>query len=241
MVVRRAASACAMVVVSACSLVACALLVGPPDPQVVFPTQDASSSTVDVDVSSLIDASMDDQATGDATSEDETPRPIVDSSPMDVVPPGPCVVGPMDLITNGDFSEGGAGWSLITSAGTIIADAGPDQLCVDAPAGQSVQLAWTPGTSLDTGPALYSFTYCARTSEVGLTINAIVGHSVYPNMPVDYSGTDQATTTWPGAAFTHPVAGGNDDSAGLSFGFTSTVEQQVCFAAVSLTASTSDN
>lgn len=239
---------------SACSVAACELIVGPPIDRELFPDEasapepDAEASTAEgstSDASGEAAAVADAADAGDAADaadaadspeESSDGGPAVDA-PADAPADGPCQPGAGNLITNGNFSEGTTDWGIVSGLnGTLVADAGADMLCVSVPAGQEAGLAWLPGAQLACGS--YSFSYSAVASqEGGFSIAVTVGHSSYP-FQQDASWSDGVTTSW--QEYQHPssVPGGEDGdtSAGLSFEFTSPVAQEVCFKDVSLTA-----
>jgi hypothetical protein len=157
-----------------------------------------------------------------------------DSSPP---PPPP----PTNLITNGNFTEATTDWAVVDGTATESIVAG--DLCVAVTAANettTIVLGWpepagTAGVPLS-ATGSYTFSYTAHTTNaVGVTMDAKVGHTVAPYLPVDFeSQTDPVRTT--ATTFTHPFtpASGADTSAGLAFSFVSGVAQSVCFANVSL-------
>lgn len=236
----RAGLACVILGLTASSIAACALLVGPVDGRKLFET-DADQQALD-DVSSVeaseaeaspLDAPSEDQASADVDAWGIETESAAPEASFDVWSEGGCQPPPNNLIANGDFSQGVTYWALVNggSGASIIApDGGP--LCIQTAASNATIFAWTKGVPLS--PDAYDFWYCAWTSEASISIYPVVGHSTYPNTQ-DYSGNID-TVTPAGGKQDHPFAlDAGDDSGGLSFSFTSPVDQQVCFQAVSLT------
>jgi hypothetical protein len=147
---------------------------------------------------------------------------------------------PVNLIINGNFTEGTTDWGIVDGTATISIVGG--ELCVAVTAANdatTVVLGWpepegTAGLPLS-GTESYTFSYTAHATREAVTINATVGDTLPPNYSVDFeSGTDAVATT--ATTFVHPFtpASGTDNSAGLSFSFVSKVPQSVCFTTVSL-------
>ncbi|HXX68474.1 MAG TPA: hypothetical protein VEK07_14895 [Polyangiaceae bacterium] len=234
----RATLACVIMGLSACSVAACALLVGPVQGQQLLETEDSAAQAggeTSLIEAAPADAPPEDQAdvvTDTWVSDSESAAP--DTAPGDVwIDAGPCQIPWNDLITNGDFSMGTNYWALVngtSGASIVLPDAGG--LCVQTTAGDLAILGWTKGVGLP--PNSYDFWYCAWTSGESISVYPVVGHSSYPNTQ-DYYGLDTVTTAVQELDHQFTLDGGDwDDSGGLSFQFTSPVNQQVCFLAVNL-------
>lgn len=241
MVVRRVVAACAIMALATSSVAACALLVGDPQGFLLFEPDAAPDVNAGTDaIGSPVDAEADGPSETGPAGDEGMPEagdaaPPSDGGPSDVWSDADaavhCQIDPGDLITNGDFSQGDTDWAIVANtSGTIEGDAGV--LCVAAVGGQETILAWTPGTNLT--PNTYDFWYCAWTSEQSITVYATIGQSMPPNDP-DYKVPAQTVTTSVHPITTQPFSiSSSDTSAGLSFQFTPSVSQDVCFAAVSL-------
>jgi hypothetical protein len=152
-------------------------------------------------------------------------------------PAGDAPVGPAgpNLVTNGDFSQGQAGWDVVYGPGMAMVTSG--ELCVSG-AGTLTILGW-PEPSGTTGVALaaaaYTLSYSARVQggNGNVAIEAKVGQTAPPNN-ADFDTTmdsASATSMTFSHTFTPPAA---DSSAGLAFSF-SAPGASVCFKNVSLT------
>jgi hypothetical protein len=155
---------------------------------------------------------------------------------------GETSLGPGNLVTNGDFSQGTNLWGIVSGAGTPTATGG--SLCVTVSASGLAILGWpepqgTPGPPLVPG-ATYMFTYMAQATPP-IAIDAKVGHSMSP-YTADFetpTGGDPVTTGY--TTFTHmfnaPTSPA-ETSAGIAFQIPSsgstTGAEQVCFKNVNL-------
>jgi hypothetical protein len=203
---------------------------------------DAAAMNVDVLDTSTTEGSAEDadgdRAVADAADAEAESADADAATDVWTGPPsdGGCQLDAGNLITNADFSQGTTDWGVVyMTAGmvTLVTDAGPYALCLVAPANQTSGLAWLRGAPLTCSS--YVFSYSARASQASVDVTATVGHST-PPYTQDYSNSaapDNVTTSW--TTYTHLPVDGGDMSAGLSFEFYSTVAQEVCFEAVSLT------
>ena len=146
---------------------------------------------------------------------------------------------PPTSILNGDFTQGTAYWAVSEGSGTLSVTDG--QLCASVTANEQVTLGWPQdglaGMMLSAGQS-YTFAYAIQTTTAtGITVMVKVANTNGPSyVPIDYQATEAATNnlTTVTAPFTLGTQG--DTSAGLAFTFTSTVDQSLCIANVSLTA-----
>jgi hypothetical protein len=152
-------------------------------------------------------------------------------------PPPP----PVNLITNGNFTDATTDWGVVDGTATISIVGG--DLCVAVTAANeatTVVLGWpepegTAGVPLSAAGS-YTFSFTAHTTtRTAITVDATVGDTVAPYLPVDFqSAGDRVTNTAATFAHTFTPASGADSSAGVSFSFVSGVAQSLCFANVSL-------
>jgi hypothetical protein len=167
-------------------------------------------------------------------SSDSQPSPLPDTGAGG--PPG-------NLILNGDFSQGGNFWSIVSGTGTPTANNGA--LCVFVGAQTYAILGWpepqgTLGPPLTPG-AMYTFSYMAQATPA-VAIDAKVGHSMSP-FTADYETPAGVGDAVPASfmMFSHTFMAPTspaETSVGIAFqipasGSTTSVEQ-VCFKNVSL-------
>jgi len=146
---------------------------------------------------------------------------------------------PPTSILNGDFTQGTAYWAVSEGSGTLSIMDG--KLCASVTANEQVTLGWPQdglaGLMLTAGQS-YTFAYAIETTTTtGITVTVKVANTNGPSyVPIDYQATQAVTNklTTVKAPFTLGTQG--DTSAGLAFTFTSTVDQSLCVANVSLTA-----
>jgi hypothetical protein len=144
------------------------------------------------------------------------------------------VASGMNLVTNGDFSQGTMFWSLVSGNGMVAANGG--ELCVTVTANSSVTLGWPEGMGAQPAnltAGAYTFAYDSRSTVQGATIDAKIGQSMAPYNADFESHTDPTsmmsqTTTH---QFTAMMA---DPSAGIAFAFQLSQAGDVCFKNVTL-------
>jgi hypothetical protein len=180
----------------------------------------------------------------DATPTDDVvtvpPNDGPSASDTQSVPPMNDASGALNLVTNGDFSQGTADWGIVDGNGTFTATGGKG--CVAAGANQGQTLGWPEaaqgappavGAVLEQG-ASYTLSYGAYSTTSPLAMDAKVGQTMSPYTPDFETATDAVTTTV--TTFTHTfTATTGDTSAGIAFAFTPTMDDQICFENVSLT------
>ena len=207
---------------------------GAPDTGVGVADSGAPDTGMVVADSGAPDTSVPDTGVAD-TGVADTGMPDTGSGVESGTPP------PVNLITNGNFTDATTDWGVVAGTATISIVGG--DLCVAVTAANeatTVVLGWpepegTAGAPLS-ATGSYTFSFNAHTTtRTAVTVDATVGDTVAPYLPVDFeSAGDRVTNAAATFAHTFTPASGADSSAGVSFSFTSNVAQSVCFANVSL-------
>jgi hypothetical protein len=146
--------------------------------------------------------------------------------------------GGSNLITNGDFSDGGTYWTVTqATVGTVYGTSG-SSYCVSLQNYFSATLGWPDslntslGVPIDTSHG-YTFSYTVSTTSTLYSFTAKVGHVVSPYTNV-YSTTIDSPGVTP-TQFTHSFTPTYSDSgAGVAFTIYASDPTTVCFSDVSL-------
>jgi hypothetical protein len=176
----------------------------------------------------------DDAATADE-SEDAAQQGDSQEPPAADSPTG---VGPTNVVTNGDFSQGATNWNIVAGNGTFTASGGKGCVAVDAnQLNQTVTLGWpeppgSPGAVLLPGDS-YTFSYSAASTTAPVTMDAKVGQTTSPYTADFETASDAVTTTVTPFSHTFTATTG-DPSAGIAFAFMASAPETVCFQNVSL-------
>jgi hypothetical protein len=179
----------------------------------------------------------------DAGSSDASPATDHDTGSN----PDATVTYGVNLITNGDFSQGTGFWTVTNESGNqpvnpMLVDGG---YCVDIDPSDSVVIGWPADPSRGAelvGGVSYALTYSAWTSRSGVSIDAKVGQVKSP-YSADFETTDDVQTQ--SRTFSHTFVAAMDDVVGVAFapsvsggGGTATGSTfMLCIADVSLVAS----
>jgi hypothetical protein len=131
-----------------------------------------------------------------------------------------------NLIENGDFSQGNAGWTLEGSGSLAVTDGAA---CVALDSADEVFLGWPPDASsaatLD-GGTQYTLSYRAQSSDPRIGVTAKVGHAADPWTTL-LEEPDTVGSSW--STFSHSFTPeSTDDAAGVVFRM-SGAAGEVCF------------
>jgi hypothetical protein len=136
-------------------------------------------------------------------------------------------------------------WGVTEGTGTLSIAGG--QLCVAVTANEQVTLGWpeddnaaedaaAPAGVVLTAGQSYTFSYAIQTTTTtGVTVIAKVSNTNGPDYtPLDFQAMDPATNLLEAQTLTFTLGTTGDTSAGLAFTFTSSADQSICIANVSL-------
>lgn len=137
---------------------------------------------------------------------------------------------PVNLITNGDFSQGELYWHA-TGGGVAAATVVDGRYCTVLTPGMPAYVGW-PKDSVNATPlaagAQLRFSFDVSTTAALSTFNAQVGHAKFP-ITIDFQSDDVAPVGAPGALvhfFTVPAGG--DSAAGVVFTVQAPAAATVC-------------